>query len=113
MALTAATTYYIVLDAENGTGENVVFSVLCPIVAPPNDQCANATLISAFPYSSGSSSNFSSTNDAPTVGACDVTGSNIWYKLIGNGNILTASTCDGVTNFDTEIRVFLALVAQL
>lgn len=106
MALTAATTYYIVLDAENGTGENVVFSVLCPIVAPPNDQCANATLISAFPYSSGSSSNFSSTNDAPTVGACDVTGSNIWYKLIGNGNILTASTCDGVTNFDTEIRVF-------
>ena len=43
-------------------------------------------------------------------GACgDATATNgatAWYEVYGNGNTLTASTCVGGTNFDTQISVF-------
>ncbi len=104
--LTAGTAYYFLLDAEATTGGNVSFTLNCPSSAPVNDACASATLIS-LPYNSGVTNNTGATNDAPFSATCDDTGSNVWYKLIGTGNTITATTCDNNSVLDTELRVFI------
>ena len=104
--LTAGTAYYFLLDAEATTGGTVSFTLNCPSSSPVNDACADATLIS-MPYNSGIANNTGATNDAPFSATCDDTGSNVWYKLIGTGNTITATTCDNNSVLDTELRVFI------
>ena len=104
--LTAGTAYYFLLDAEATTGGTVSFTLNCPSSSPVNDACADATLIS-LPYNSGIANNTGATNDAPFSATCDDTGSNVWYKLIGTGNTITATTCDNNSVLDTELRVFI------
>ena len=54
-----------------------------------NDLCANATLISSLPYTSPVTSNSTATDDVPSSGSlCSTQGSNLWYRLVGNGNQL-------------------------
>jgi hypothetical protein len=113
--MTAGTTYYIMVDPEVSTGGSVVWTLNCP--APPpttNDVCANATLISSLPYTSPVTSNSSATDDVPSSGSsCATQGSNLWYRVVGNGNQLTASTCNPSTNFDTELRVYTGSCSSL
>jgi len=79
-----------------------------------NDACANATNISTLPYSSGIVSTSGAVSDVPTsVSNCSTFGSNIWYKVLGNNNQLTATTCNASTNFDTEIRVYTGSCSSL
>jgi hypothetical protein len=103
--LTAGTPYYFLLDAEATTGGSVTFTLNCPSSAPVNDACASATLIS-LPYNSGIANNTGATNDAPVSVSCDNLGSNVWYKLIGTGNTITATTCDNNSVMDTEVRIY-------
>lgn len=102
--LVSGTTYYIMLDPESTTGGTVQFSLTCPTPPPANDNCANATSIT-LPYNSGVVSNNGSTDDAPSS-TCITSGSNLWYKVVGDGQEYIATTCDASTNFDTEISVF-------
>jgi len=30
----------------------------------------------------------------------------VWYKITGNGNTMTVTTCDVYTDFDTKVTVF-------
>ena len=105
--LTAGVQYYIMGDPETTTGGSVQFSLGCPTPPPANDNCANATMIT-LPYNSGVVSNSGSTDDAPSS-TCLTMGSNLWYKVVGDGQEYIATTCDASTNFDTEIAVFTGL----
>lgn len=105
--LTAGTTYYIMGDPESSVGGNVVWTLNCPTLPPANDDCLNATTIT-LPYSSGVMTNNPATDDVPTsTSSCGTQGSNVWYKFIATGtDYVTATTCNGSTNFDTEVRVY-------
>lgn len=78
-----------------------------------NDACSNAINIS-LPYSSGLVNTAGSTTDVPTSNSgCATQGNNVWYKVIGNGASISASTCNNSTNFDTEIRVYTGSCSNL
>lgn len=78
-----------------------------------NDACSAATLIS-LPYTSGVVSTIGATTDVPSsVSGCATQGNNLWYRVVGNGSDLTASTCNNSTNFDTEIRVYTGSCSSL
>ncbi|WP_243471397.1 T9SS type A sorting domain-containing protein [Winogradskyella sp. MH6] len=74
------------------------FTFTCPIPAPDNDDCANATAIACGDTVMGSTANAtdSGNNSAPDV----------YYSLAGTaaGEEITASLCG--SSFDTLIRVF-------
>jgi hypothetical protein len=110
--LTAGTAYYFLLDAEATTGGTVSFTLNCPSSSIVNDACASATLISV-PYNSGIANNTGATDDAPFSATCGFLGSNVWYKLIGTGNTITATTCDNNTAMDTEVRIFSGACGSL
>jgi hypothetical protein len=71
--------------------------------APPNDLCAGAILV-GMPSSTSGATNTGATPD-PGI-PCGTSGSNgLWYRVVGNGNVFTASTCTG-TSYDSWITVF-------
>jgi len=116
IALTSGVAYYILLDPESTTGGSVSFSITCPVpvVPPANNDCSSAISISSLPYSSGVVSNNNATDDVPTsTSGCSTQGSNVWYTVVGNGNNLTATTCNSSTNFDTEVRVYTGSCSSL
>jgi hypothetical protein len=76
-----------------------------PPAAPANDACANAINIAALPYTSAVVSNATATDDVP-ISTCDGPYKNIWWKVTGVCGTMTANTCTGSTNFDSEIAVF-------
>ena len=112
--LTAGVTYYIMADPETNVGGNVVWTLNCATAPLVNDNCSNAITINTIPYTSPVSSNVGSSDDVPTsISNCSTQGSNVWYSLVGNGNQLTATTCNLSTNFDTEVRVYTGSCASL
>ena len=81
--------------------------VVCPdTVGVVSDHCANAILIPVPSHIFGQTTGMTSDE----VPMCNLIGTNasgsVWYRVIGNGNTFTATTCDICTNFDTRIRVF-------
>lgn len=114
ISLTSGVTYYIMADPETTSGGNVTWSLSCPSPPVANDNCSGAISISSLPYNSPITSNNPSTTDVPTsTSGCGTQGYNLWYSLVGNGNQLTASTCNPSTNFDTELRVYTGSCAAL
>lgn len=99
-------TYTVTVTDAIGRCEWVESAVVQSVSAPANDNCANATVIGSFPYSSGSLYTYCSTNDVPaSVATCGAHYNNVWYRLTGTGDRLTATTC-GAASFDTEIHVY-------
>ena len=80
----------------------------CPSVTCPqpqdNDECADAEPIAVGGSASGSTV-LATADVAPFCGAIDGTGGGVWYSVIGNGNTLKATLCNG-TDYDSKIRVF-------
>jgi len=101
---TSTTTYYVRAEGTCGTTACVSTTVTVNS-APANDNCANAINIGALPYTSAIMSNACATNDVP-ASTCDGPYKNIWWKVTGICGTMTANTCTGNTNFDSEIAVF-------
>lgn len=82
--------------ANDGTG----FVIRLAESTAINDNCTNATLISCNETLAGSTNN---ATDSGGNGTNDV-----FYKYFGDGDpqMVTASLCNGNTNFDTVIRVY-------
>jgi hypothetical protein len=99
---------YVATATSSGGCTNSGSSVITVNPIPSNDLCANATTISSFPYNSGAQSTLCATDDIPAFGAssCTSHNKNLWFKFTGNGSPFLVSTCDGSTNFDTEIHVY-------
>ncbi len=82
-------------------------------VGSTNDDCANAITISPGTYTGNT---LTATPDiAPTCGTTDGTAGGLWYKVTGSNSCssFTASTCGGITDFDTKIRVYTGSCAGL
>ena len=96
--------YYSTLGNSSNTGTfTITRSCTVPVL---NDNCSSATLITT-PYNSGTVSTSTATSDVPSASSsCGTFGYNLWYKVAGNNKVITASTCNSGTDFDTEVRVY-------
>jgi hypothetical protein len=45
-------------------------------------------------------------DNAPTCDGIDNTAAGVWYTVIGNGNVLTASLCNDAGNYDAKLSVY-------
>jgi hypothetical protein len=75
----------------------------CP-QPPENDLCVNAISVDVGSSVLGTTIN-STFDGVGTCGTSNTTGG-VWYTVVGNGNTLTATTCNGVTDYDSKISVF-------
>lgn len=100
-------------------GESELAWDLFPIPASPpaNDDCAGAVDLTnpGFTESLYNQNVYDATNDALTCSPNDPDGRNgVWYKVIGNGCTMTASTSNfPFTNYDTEMALFEGSCAML
>ena len=85
---------------------------LFSIRAVDNDDCVNVDYVFSVP-ATGLSFTYTTTTatletnvSIPCGGASEATGPGVWYRVQGNGQPMTASTCSEVTDFDTQISVF-------
>ncbi len=101
------TTYRILVHGFGGGQGNFELALFEAAGPPANDLCEDAEAVDVGP--GGSANVEGSTNDATfdDVGFCGTsnTAPGIWYSVIGNGNTMTASTCDQA-DYDTRISVF-------
>ena len=93
----------------NSTSHTLVWRA----VGSTNDDCANAITISPGTYTGNTLS--AAADIAPTCGTTDGTSGGLWYKVTGSNSCssFTASTCGGITDFDTKIRVYTGSCAGL
>ena len=103
--VTASTNYRLrILTTTGGAG---TFSICLQSPPPPpaNDACANAIVVNSYPYTSAVINNTDATDDIP-ASSCDGPYKNVWWKVSGVCGTMSAKTCTGNTNFDTEMAVF-------
>lgn len=97
--------YYVYVSSyvEDGTGNIFWLSTTC--AAPQNDVCANATPISCGNTVQGST--LLAGIDGPLT-TCEGDGfsyaADVWYRVVGNGQDLTASLCSSL--YDTKIDIY-------
>jgi len=105
ISLFAGQTYYIMGDPESTTGGNVTFTLNCPVTPPVNDLICNATTINCGQSLAGTTINStnSGTGEGGSCGTTQTTGG-VWYKVVGTGDLMTASLC--ATAWDSKISIF-------
>ena len=94
-------------------GTSTVSCITCaPPPAPANDLVCNATLISCGQTIAGTTVN-ATTSGYGELGTCGVIQSypGVWYKVTGNGQIMTASLC--ATAWDSKISIFSGTCSSL
>ena len=101
----AGVTYYIVVAGVLGADGDYVLSIDCADVAPDNDVCADAEPISCGDVVSGNTETASTEPGLGTCGTSLTTAPGVWYELVGDGSLVTASTCN-TADYDTKIGVF-------
>ena len=113
--LTPGETYLIQLVANNtGALGEYMLSVTCP-GEPSNDHCHEALPVEpGGPPVHGSTRGATLDPDAPSPcpDGVNVTAPGVWYHVLGTGNVLVASLCDG-TNYDAQISVYCGDCGQL
>jgi len=113
--MTGGTTYYLLVSTWGtgvGTG-NFVFTFNC-IPVPANDECESPTALS-LPASTTVDVGGASADTTPTPPSCGFSGAvnkSVWYSVVGTGNILRVSTCNGAGT-DTRVRVHCGTCSAL
>jgi len=80
---------------------------LAQFLQPSNDRCANSITLDASQYSV-IHNNYAATVEGSSLtcqGVSSTTPGN-WYRVVGNGQQLKATTCSFFTDFDTQLSVF-------
>ena len=109
VSLAAGTAYYIMADPEDNTGGAINFTLQCP--APlANDDCSNAIVINCA-STPVSGTTIGASVDAIFVdcgaGGTNTTEQGVWYKIIGDDNQYTITSCDpGFAGYDTRLTVY-------
>jgi hypothetical protein len=87
---------------------NYWLSMSCetPPPVPANDLCVNAIQVEIPSSTQGTTAYALIDNNYPSCGYIPISGPGVWYKIIGNGDTLTASTCNSYTNNDTKLHVY-------
>jgi len=81
----------------------------CTCGPPTNDGCDDAIDVGGLPAVAAGDSTFA-TDEDPDVCGTLIGSAGVWFTVVGNGNILTASTCDSVP-FDSRLHVFCGTCA--
>jgi hypothetical protein len=106
----AGTVIIATIQPVNGTattgGQTALGSCPAAPSAPVNDLVCNATTILCGSTISGTTVNATTTGTYESVATCGVTQTMpaVWYKIVGNGQIMSASLCG--TFWDSKISVF-------
>eukprot|EP00339_Tiarina_fusa_P012669 CAMPEP_0117085010 /NCGR_PEP_ID=MMETSP0472-20121206/59804_1 /TAXON_ID=693140 ORGANISM="Tiarina fusus, Strain LIS" /NCGR_SAMPLE_ID=MMETSP0472 /ASSEMBLY_ACC=CAM_ASM_000603 /LENGTH=2345 /DNA_ID=CAMNT_0004814179 /DNA_START=233 /DNA_END=7270 /DNA_ORIENTATION=- len=100
----AGEVYYILVQSYQHSG---TFELSVEEVFPPdNDECSAAV----GPIQADAGVVFGSTVDAifDNVFSCYLgsDSAGLWYSVVGDGQLMQADTCSGLTNHDTEIAVY-------
>ena len=84
----------------------------CGVPPPaPNNSCANATAVSTLPFSAVGGTFRSAFSAVPYCGSNPVNAPAVFYRVVGTGATLTASTCGTTTDFDTVLNVYCSTVS--
>jgi hypothetical protein len=79
---------------------------VCVCPPPPNDHCPDVIPLDVGP---GGAVTVEGTTNGATIDGTDCvtpnTAGDVWYTVVGNGNTMTASTCNQA-DYDTRISVF-------
>ncbi len=109
--LTIGNTYYVqVASFDSPSLGEITLNLTCPCPpGPPNDECSGAFDLGPLPASVV----FDTTGATDDIGTpCGVVSgpfNNLWYRVAGTGNTITATTCAaGTMHPDTKISVFCA-----
>ncbi|MCD4720182.1 MAG: hypothetical protein K8S13_10045, partial [Desulfobacula sp.] len=95
--------YYIMVSSKNGVpGSNFTLNYQ---FLPINNECAEAFFVGTPSETPGQTWLATIDSISPCQGVI-ATAPGVWYKVVGNGNTLTASTCDAMTDYDTQISVY-------
>ncbi|MBX3383422.1 MAG: hypothetical protein KF864_07935 [Phycisphaeraceae bacterium] len=74
---------------------------------PENDFCADAILMNIGDFVSGNTCSASINTEAGVCAGQTLSSGGLWYKVIGNGNTLTADTCSSSgAIYDTRLSVY-------
>ena len=71
---------------------------------PYNDECSNAIPLECGDVVTGTTIN--ATPDPAPFCSTAVDAPGVWYTVVGNGDMITASLCNPGTNYDTRINVY-------
>jgi len=76
-------------------------------LAPLNDDCSNATAITALPYSFEQTDGATATNNAGFITACEDDGMNdgVWYTIVGTGGSILVSISPE-EDYDAKLGIF-------
>lgn len=108
----ASTTYYINIGHFNSVEDRpegiFTINITTPIATPPaNDACANAIMVSTFPYSQTVNASNATNNDGSILTCMDGMNDGVWYKFTalsaGSASVLLSNV---QSNFDPEIGVY-------
>ncbi|MCB9265067.1 MAG: T9SS type A sorting domain-containing protein [Lewinellaceae bacterium] len=100
--LTPGATYYLIVWSDAGLeGDHSV--CIEEIIAPDNDNCADAIELSCNTTVTGSTT-FASPDAAPTCDGQTVTAPGVWYTFVATTRSVNVNTCG--SNFDTKISVY-------
>ncbi|MCG8408388.1 MAG: S8/S53 family peptidase [Phycisphaerales bacterium] len=86
-------------------GDDSDCAVPCVLNGPPHDDCEQAQPV--IPFKPIIDQNVDATDDnAPICQTAGPIGRGLWYIVTGTGNVMTATTCSPITDFDTMISVY-------
>lgn len=109
--LTPGQTYYVQAAAFSAfdVGE-ITVALTCPCSgAFPNDECTSALALANLPASVTVDLSLAGDDGLDPCGVSSGPFANVWYRVSGTGNVLTASTCNaGTLVHDTKIAVYCA-----
>ncbi|WP_162126334.1 T9SS sorting signal type C domain-containing protein [Flavobacterium phycosphaerae] len=106
-SLTAGIQYYLLLDPESSGGGNVSFTLGCPAVAPANDNCSGAIVLTVNPTSSCTTSTTGTTLAATqSQTSCSGTADDdVWYSFVATGTSHTITVTPGTLS-DLVVQIF-------
>ncbi len=94
--------YLVAVASAQGQMGDFVVTFNCGAMG---DACEQALPV-GVPSSTLGITTGSSPDYAPTCDGVDDDSPGVWYTLIGNGRLLTASTCNSVTSYNTRLSVY-------
>ena len=105
------TTYFIRIGGFSSETGNFTLAVNC-VSSIPNDFCTGAIPVSCGQTVSGTTVG-AAADVAPFCGTSDGTGGGVWYSLVGDGSLVTVTTCNPGSDYDTKLRVFTGTCGSL
>lgn len=77
----------------------------CPDIDPPTNDFCDSPRAVTVPSTTVGYTRFATRDEFSSCGL-PISGPGVWYRVVGNGRRITASTCSPTTNFDTRLHVY-------